>query len=141
MSSKYGAIFGAFVVVFSPLVLLLNVVATTVEPSLANPLALTENWLCRTPSYQKSKPMFVTGDASWSKVGPPRRVVRLDMSSSATPMWAEKTYVEAVIRSADSKPTGAVLDEYGNNSSSRSSSAFCSTELFTAASAMEARLP
>ncbi len=70
-------------------VLLSNAVVMTVEPSLSKPLALTENWVWRTPWYQKSKPMLVTADAVSSTLAATSWVVPVDMSSRATPVALE----------------------------------------------------
>jgi hypothetical protein len=63
------------------------------------PLALAENCVARTPSYQKSKPMLASEDAVSSRPAPTSWVAPLLRSSSETPVEEVNAYVPDVIAS------------------------------------------
>lgn len=70
-------------------------------PSFSKPFELTENSVCRTPSYQNSKPIGVTAEATSSWSAARSSVVPVDISSSVAPVEAAKAYVPALINPAD----------------------------------------
>ncbi len=83
-SSQYGASFGALVVEAKELAKLVPVM--TVAPRRMMPLALTENWVIRVPSNQKSKPIGANAELPSSELAAISCAVPDDMSSSATPV-------------------------------------------------------